>query len=167
MNELIARFADIMKDECALHERLLRLSLDKRGAVEEESLQKLDGIVREEQMLLARQQAMEKQRLACVEEFCALTGTPAQEVTMLSFEQAAGDPDRRKELRAAAEKLKDTLNQLKKNNDINSRMIEGRLEYIQYMVGSVSALQESQVYSPKGTEQPRSGQSAKLYDKKV
>lgn len=167
MNELIVRFAAIMKEECALHERLLQLSLDKREAVAEDSLPKLDAIVREEQMLIAKQQAAEKQRLACVKEMSGLTGRQAEDITMLTFAEAATDASQKKELRILAEKLSDTLNQLRKNNDINNKMIEGRLEYIQYMIGSVAALQEGGVYSGKGTEQPRAGQAAKLYDKKV
>jgi flagellar biosynthesis/type III secretory pathway chaperone len=167
MNELIARFAEIMRDESDLQQRLLQLSLDKREAVTEDSLSKLDAIVREEQMLIARQQAAERQRLACVEELSALTGKPVEDITMLTFAEAAEDPSCQKELRTLAEKMIDTLNQLQKNNDINKKMIEGRLEYLQYMVGSVSALQESSVYSQQGTEKPRTGQAAKLYDKKV
>lgn len=169
MNELLARFAEVMREECAIHEELLRLSLAKREAVIEDSLSKLDAIVREEQMLIAKQRETEKNRMACVEKLCGLTGRPLEEITMLTFAELAPSVQGgvRDELRAMAEKLSETLNQLKKNNDINSKMIEGRLEYIQCMVSAASAIQESSVYSARGTETQRSGQTPRLYDKKV
>ena len=166
MSDLISRFMDVMRDEYVLHEELLRLSEEKREAIVEGSLPKLDGIVREEQMRIAKQREMEKRRIACVEELARLTGKPVGEITMLTFTEQA-EPEQGGQLRQLAEKLSDTLNKLKKNNDINIRMIEGRLEYIQCMVSSVSALQESNVYSARGTEQKRQEQAAKLYDKKV
>lgn len=166
MNELIAKFAQIMDEECALYEELLQLSREKQEAVTEQSLSKLDHIVREEQMRLAKQQGLEKRRVACVSELSKLTGQPVGDITMLTFAEAA-PPEQKGNLRALAEKLSDTLNHLKKNNDINSRMLESRLEYIQCMLSSASAMQESGVYTPKGTESPQAGKAAKLYDKKV
>ncbi|MDR1736333.1 MAG: flagellar protein FlgN [Oscillospiraceae bacterium] len=166
MKELVARFAEVMRETYAVHGELLGLSEGKKSAILDKNIASLDGIVRKEQLLIARQKDLERRRLACVEEFSQRTGERPENITMLVFAEHA-EPEQAQDLRALAEKLMETLNKLRKSNDINNKMIQGRLEFINCMIDSISSLQETSVYSAKGLEAGRGGKAAKLYDKKV
>lgn len=166
MKELVTRFEEIMREEYALHEELLGFSEKKRDAIVAGSLPQLDLIVREEQMRIARQATLERRRVACVEELSNQTGKPLTEITMLTFAGLAGE-EQSGSLRELAEKLSAVLHKLKRNNDINSRMIQGRLEYIHCMVDSAAQTQDPRGYSARGADIPRTEQGAKFYDKRV
>lgn len=167
MKELVTRFEEVMREECALHEELLGFSEKKRDAIVAGSLPQLELIVREEQIRIARQQMLEKRRIACIDELSKQTGTPSEDITMLTFAGLAG-PEQQNKLRELAEKLSAVLNALKKNNDINSRMIQGRLEYIHCMMDSVAQTESAPTgYSSRGADIPRVQQGAKFYDKRV
>ena len=167
MQELITRFLSVMRSEYDIHEALLRLSAEKREAIVGSAVSDLDKIVRQEQVLLSQLGALEKRRILCAETLAKTLDVPPADVTMQSFIDRS-DGTEKGELADLKEKLQDLFKELKKKNDINSKLIQSKLEYIQGMIGFAGGIDEPDAYNAQGkdlTYKPPKGKN--LYDKKA
>ena len=149
-----------------VQQRLLELSREKQQTVMESRVPELDKIVREEQALIARQTELERRRVTLVRQLTAELGLTGADLTLAALAAALPEPERRT-LAALGEKLGQTLNALKKNNDINSKLLSGRLEALKLLIDSSSSQRDSNFYGAHGEDVRQPGRKISLYDRSV
>jgi flagellar biosynthesis/type III secretory pathway chaperone len=136
--------ADILSEEKAVYTELLKLSEEKRLAVFERDVQRLDAVVRREQSAIIDLNHWEKQRLVCMDapnnDRLARGQGPSDAPTLLFFADKAPPPERER-LLALHEELSGLLRELSKRNAENKALIESRLEYVQFAVDALTAEQ--------------------------
>jgi hypothetical protein len=141
----------------------LELAEEKRAAVYEKSIERLDAVVRREQAAAARLNHWEKQRLACMDG----PEGPSDPPTLLFF---AGQAPREEgeRLRALHGELGGLLRRLSQRNAEDKALIESKLEYVRFVLDALNAEQTAGLYGSRyGTASPDSGLVQKtVFDQK-
>lgn len=165
LEDLILRFTGILSEEKDVHAELLELSKQKKEAILNNSVSELDKIVSREQALVSRVTQWEKARQRCVDELSVRTGRLASQIDFRSFCDAAS-PNLRGRLEELHTQMRQQLEELRKVNDINKKMIESRLDYVNFAIDAMTG-GGSQAYGSTGSDAPKPKQSSRIYDKKV
>jgi flagellar biosynthesis/type III secretory pathway chaperone len=138
------RLADILSEEKAVYTELLELSEEKRAAVFDRDVQRLDAVVRREQSAVTELSHWEKQRLMCMDapgnDQLIQGQGPSDAPTLLFFADKAPAGERARLLQLH-EELSGLLRELSKRNAENKNLIESRLEYVQFAVDALTAEQ--------------------------
>ena len=157
------RLIGVLTETKAVYAELLELADEKRAAVYEKSIERLDAAVRKEQAAAARLNHWEKQRLACMDVPEGSSDPP----TLLFFAGQAPreEGERLSELHG---ELSGLLRELSKRNAENKALIESRLEYVRFALDALNAEQTAGLYGSRyGTAPPDSGLVQKtIFDKK-
>ncbi|MCL2747419.1 MAG: flagellar protein FlgN [Oscillospiraceae bacterium] len=131
MQQSMDRFCEALSAEREVHRELLRLSARKRDAITSNDVSSLDKIVKNEETLLSRLGHWEKVRKACVVDLAKEVGRPAGEIVLKDFFEFC--TERQKEqLSDLHTELGALLEKQITINEINKRLIESRLEYINF-----------------------------------
>jgi flagellar biosynthesis/type III secretory pathway chaperone len=159
------RLADILSEVKAVYTELLELSEEKREAVFERDVQRLDAVVRQEQAAVTNLNHWEKQRLVCMDapgnDQLVRGQSPSDAPTLLFFADNAPDGERER-LHTLHGELSGLLRELTKRNAENKALIESRLEYVQFAVDALTAEQTAGLYgSGYGRTPPESGMERK------
>ncbi len=167
MNEIVSRLIEILTLEMGVNEALLRLSTTKREAIVGNAVSNLDKIVREEQALTSKLADLEKQRLqSCTAKFAAKAYRIPSSVTISDFIKV-GSPEQAKEITKLQEQMGQLIANLQKENDLNSKLINSRLEYINAMVSSMDVGQPSNMYGSGGNNSQDRRPKTHIFDSKV
>lgn len=132
MSQLITRFYDVMREIYDSYSELAELAEKKTATIGDKNVDTLDAIVRQEQGAVVRLSHWEKQRLQCAEEMASMTGRTPADVTFLFFAEQAGDSELATNLRELHGKLLDVTNKLSLLNNVNKKLLEGKLEYTRF-----------------------------------
>jgi flagellar biosynthesis/type III secretory pathway chaperone len=157
------RLIVILSEEKAIYEELLECAGEKRDAVYERHLERLDAVVRREQAVVARLDHWEKQRLACMD---APEGSSDSPTLLFFADQApAGEGDA---LRALHGELSELLRELMQKNAENRTLLESRLEYARFAIDALNVEQTAGLYGSRyGSTPPDSGLVQRtIFDKK-
>lgn len=136
------RLIAALREETIIYSELLEMSGEKRDAIFQKNVDRLDAVVRREQGAAANLAHWEKQRLASMDAPASPSGSPA-----LLFYAEQAPPEERKELLALHEELSEIIRKLQKANTENKALIESRLEYVRFALDVLTADQTSGVYS--------------------
>ena len=153
------RLADILSEEKAIYSELLELSGEKRLAVFEKDVRKLDAVVRREQAAVTNLNHLEKQRLVCMDApGNGQLGQGSSDAPTLLFYADKAPPEEGDVLRTLHKELNEILRELSRRNMENKTLIESRLEYVTFVVDALTAEQTAGLYgSGYGKMQPDSG----------
>ncbi|MCL2002597.1 MAG: flagellar protein FlgN [Oscillospiraceae bacterium] len=157
------RLISVLSEEKAIYEELLACSDEKRNAVYEGQLERLDAVVRKEQAAAARLEHWEKQRLACMDAPEGSSDSP----TLLFFATLAPGGEG-EALRALHGELSELLRDLQAKNAENKVLLESRLDYAKFAIDALHTEQSGGLYGSRyGSEPPGSGlEERRLFDKK-
>jgi flagellar biosynthesis/type III secretory pathway chaperone len=143
------RLADILSEEKAVYTELLELSEEKRLAVFDRDVQRLDAVVRREQSAVTDLNHWEKQRLVCMDapgNDQLVLGQGSSDAPTLLFYADKAPPEEGNILRTLHKELNEILAKLSKRNAENKALIESRLEYVQFAVDALTAEQTAGLY---------------------
>jgi flagellar biosynthesis/type III secretory pathway chaperone len=168
MGQLLERFYETLSAEREVHKELLTLSTQKKEAIIQNDIPSLDRIVKGEEILLSRLNQWEKKRKDCVQTIASQVGRPAQEIVWQDF-LPAGDSAQRERLMTLHRDLKSLLEEQIAVNDINKRLIESRLEYIDYSLETIAGEGQGayQTYGGGGQGSGRPARKTSIIDQKV
>ena len=168
MRQLMDRFCDTLSAEREVHRELLTLSAKKKEAITKNDVTSLDRIVRGEEVLLSRLSHWEKKRKECVQTLSGKVGRPEEEVVIQDFFPLC-EPDQKDRLSSLFRELTTLLEKQIAVNEINKRLIESRLEYINYSLETVAGngLDAYHTYGGGGLENDRLSRKTSIIDQKV
>jgi flagellar biosynthesis/type III secretory pathway chaperone len=163
------RLITILSEEKAVYEELLEFSEEKREAVYERHLERLDAVVRREQAAAAKLDHWERQRFACMDApngQLALGPEPSESLTLLSYADLAPAAEG-EALRALHGELSVLLRELQKRNAENKALIESRLEYARFAIDALNVESTAGLYGSRyGSTPPESGMvERRLFDR--
>jgi flagellar biosynthesis/type III secretory pathway chaperone len=157
------RLIGALTEEKTVYTELLELADEKRAAVFEKSIERLDAVVRKEQAAVVRLNHWEKQRLASMD---VPEGSSDPPTLLFCIGQAPAEEGER--LSALHGELNTLLRELSKRNAENKALVESRLEYVQFALDALNAEQSAGLYGSRyGTTPPDSGMIPKTtFDRK-
>ena len=161
MSEMLRSLLSLLEQEHEIYCYLLKSSDSKRKAIVEGNVDELDRIVSEEERMLETIGILENQREELVAAKSATLGIAPEELTLDRW------PTDDELLKTALEKqtaLRGTLSELDRNNQINARLIEVHLEYIDYLFEAATSTTETTAYAADGTVEARKNQASNLFD---
>jgi len=168
VQQVLTQFADTLSAQREVHMELLSLSEQKKDAITKNDVPSLDRIVKGEEVLLSRLNQWEHKRRECVRELAGQVGRPVGEVVLRDFLPLC-DTDQRERLETLHTELTSLLKRQIAVNDINKRLIESRLEYINYSLETASDAGQSafHTYGEEGREFGRPERKTSFIDQKV
>ncbi len=155
-----------MRFEKAVYEEVVSLSAKKSEAIAGGQIDILNEIVRDEQTCLVKIHDLERRREAISGKFSELCGKPAKEITMRDIIEVAPESGRGA-LQALHAELSDVLSRQSELNDINRRLIESKLEYINFSLDVMTSNGNTGTYSQAGSESASRRQKVNIIDQKA
>jgi flagellar biosynthesis/type III secretory pathway chaperone len=144
MEELL----NILQKELNIYEQLLKISKSKTDIIKEGRTSELDTFVKQEEIFIADIIEFEKKRLNLVKNICKGLGLNRETISISELSQHVAQKE---ELLEFKEKITKTLKDLKKSNDLNSKLVKNSLEYINFAVNLATGASESSLtYEQKG-----------------
>ena len=167
MQPLMDRFCDTLSAEREVHKELLTLSAQKKEAITKNDVPSLDRIVRGEEVLLSRLNHWEKRRKECVRGIAARVDRPASEIILQDFLPLCNDSQRER-LTELHREMTTLLEKQIAVNELNKRLIESRLEYIDFSLDTMAGTGEGayQTYDG-GRDLDRPTHKINIIDQKV
>lgn len=150
---------DVLAAMLPLYQRLLVLGEKKRDVLAEGDVAALQDIVREEEKLVYVVGSLERRRAALQAALSSPAATLSEwAVTLTGPAQVRAQ--------ALARDLGNTLTQLRRLNEINTRLVEHSLRFVNYSLSLLTRLATPPVYGP-GANTPATGPAQGLIDRKI
>jgi len=158
---------DILTDEYGYYKDLVELSKSKKDIIIEGKVAELDKIVKLEQNMIFNIGQLERKREEEVSKLCKALDIESTQVTITDLVNVL-QPELKNRLEDIQSKLNETFSELKAVNDINGKLIEQSLEYIDYSINLVagSGMETGSLY--EDIDKNKGKQSKKnIFDAKV
>lgn len=160
------RIISTLEDEDKIYKKLLSLSIKKKDHIIEGRISELDQIVQIESSIILEISKLEDEREAAIDALAADHELLRENLTVSYICDEVKD-ERCSILKEVTQSISDTLSKLKEVNDINGKLIEQSLEYINFSVNLITNSLEPHngVYEAKTGEDK--GEKHSLFDAKV
>lgn len=139
----LQKLALLLNKQSDVQSKLLELEKNKTKVLVEGNIDRLDDLLRQEQPLVLTSVSLEKQR----EELLAKTGN--LDLTLRQIVEKY-DPENKYLLRNKFEDLADILQQLKKINNMNTKILNSRLSVIGQCLSLLGLRQDNLTYNKDG-----------------
>lgn len=117
----------------AEHRAMLQWAEAKRSAIVDNNVDELVSIMTHESRVLKRIEQLEEERVEVCQAFLREKGIKSRlNLTITELSRLVFDPGEKQRLADMQHKLNDTLNELKRVNDLNQKLIEQSLAFLDY-----------------------------------
>lgn len=147
------------------HQAMLTSGESKRTAIVENDIETLIGIMNQESKIIKQISALEERRLAACQTFLQEKGIKSvlnlnlTELTRLVF-----DPEEKAALKQVQSALSWTLQELKRLNDLNQKLIEQSLSYVNYSIDVIGVSPEQETTYKPPTDKPSGYKGPGFFD---
>lgn len=118
-------------------EKLLSVEKEKTTVLEQGDMEKLNALINEEQALAMECQSAEKQRI----ELCTRIGVESMSELYEKF------PDKKEVISSIHSKLTETVNEIKKVNAVNTKLLDTRLKIVKFISAQMGVSAEEKTYT--------------------
>ena len=140
MASILERLVEVLDEECKYYERLLALSGRKTPVIMKRDLVELAGITEEEQSVVNRISAIDKQRESIMLEIAGVLGEKANGMKLTDLVRMLDKrPKEQKSLAIQRDKLKNISENVQRVNDQNQILLQSSLEMVQYEMNIMQA----------------------------
>lgn len=142
MQQTMERIADILEEELAIYEELVEISRRLTDVIINGEIEELDEILNMQQTMIMSLGRLEEERAGAASELWR------DDLVMTEIiEKAEGDlADRLEKL---FEDLLDVVEEQKRLNDINSKLIKTNLEYVEFTLGTLTGNKPVHLFDEK------------------
>lgn len=157
MENNIDKLISILREQLKFNEILLNMSIEKEGYIKEHDIKKLNALVFEEQNIVKKIIFLEKQRGVCVNSIQKESKREGKDMSLIEIIENIGG-DKKDEVLIVSKNLRTVLDQLKNQNDLNNKLIEISLEYVDLNINILKSVVDSgpKTYG-KGAYESKSG----------
>ncbi|MDL2273049.1 flagellar protein FlgN [Oscillospiraceae bacterium OttesenSCG-928-G22] len=166
VNGLITKLVELLSRERDLYREILELSKKKQDVVASGNIEELDEVVKKEQLLLVRLGDLERKRKGAIEEIAAAI-SKAPDDLVLSDLLPHCSAEQKAEIETVQSELQETLREQIELNEINHKLINSKLQYINFTIDMMSGGQATNNYGASGKEQGKDGRSINIIDHKA
>ncbi|HEU4964907.1 MAG TPA: flagellar protein FlgN [Bacilli bacterium] len=150
------------------HEQLLTLANRKKDILIKGDMQALNDLVKEELGCVQRVERLEGERLGAGRLLAARLGLAVDQLTAERVIALASDEAEATQMQALTERLRSTVNELQKQNDLNKQLIEQSLQFVRLSVDLLSESPLVPTYGGTGaTNEPYSTGKTSYFDSKA
>ena len=140
MASLMENIVEVLEQENKEYQTLIKLSEEKTPVIIKGDLENLNRITEAEQVIVERIQKLEKDRIRTMKDI--------SEVTNFKEDIKLGDlitmmdkhPEEQKRLRDLHDRLKETMNRMKRVNEQNRDLLQNSLEMVQFEMNLLQSL---------------------------
>lgn len=161
----IQRLIDALNQLVDVHQTMLASGQAKKEAIMKDDIESLIQIMNQESRMMKRIAALEEERVAACQVFLQEKGIKsALNLTITELARLVFDPEEKKALLHTQKALSKTLNELKFINDLNQKLIEQSLAFVNYSMDLLGAspMQEA-TYKPP-TDKPTGSKGPGFFD---
>lgn len=147
MASLIDELIDTLEKENAAYQDLLKLSVEKTDIIVKGNVEALHHIVEQEEILITNMvQPLEKKRQECTKDISIVISRKTETLTLTRLtELMAGQPEVQKKLHSIHERLKDTMQEMKRVNEMNQGLLQESLELVQFDMNLLNGLKQAPI----------------------
>jgi flagellar biosynthesis/type III secretory pathway chaperone len=131
---MLSPFINTLEELNAIHAQLVQAAERKKSILVQGDIDALSKLIQEESKLVRQLGKLEEERVFQMNQYLARRGIQAEEMTLTQFLSVIPSSVEREEVRALAEKLQSTISQLKENNELNSKLIQDSLSYVNHSI---------------------------------
>jgi flagellar biosynthesis/type III secretory pathway chaperone len=121
-----------LEELIAIQEQLVKVSLKKKDIVIANDIEQLSQQMAEESKLVRKMGKLEEERMFQVKDYVRRQGITADEMTLSQLLSIIPSKEGKEEIQSLADKLQKTMAQLQQHNDLNSKLIQDSLDYINH-----------------------------------
>lgn len=171
MASLMETIIDVLIKEEAEYQLLVELSSKKTPIIIKGDIDGLNKITEEEQDIVSRVQKYEKVRMQTMKDIADVTNHRGEDLKLTDLiDMMSKRPEEQAKLREIHDKLKTTLNNMKRVNDQNRELLKNSLEMVEFEIN----LLQSARRAPETADYNRGayntgavmGSGTKLFDSK-
>ncbi len=140
-SEKINELMDILEREIRIYEELLKVSKDKTEIIAKGKITELDNITKIEQALILNMGKLEAFREKIVNDLSKELRTNPWDLTISELFRYL-DKDQTQRFEAYKTKLLSTISEIKTINELNSKLIQNSIDYINFSVNVLSSVPE-------------------------
>jgi len=133
MREMLAELCELLRQQKAVLEDMLKLSEEERQIIIDGNSEKLEEIIRQELKTLSKLGQIEKKRTALHKGIAEEFKVPEAELTVTAIAERA-DPDESEIIVKLQKELTDIIRRHTEINNENRQLIEAQLEYSETML---------------------------------
>lgn len=151
MNRHFNKILDILSQQTALYDELRRIGEEKQEAIISNDIEGLEAITKREQGFVKTIMSLENERMQSLDNYCKEKNI----VKADTINELMGHFDEleRRQFNQSREKLIDVIADLNEVNELNSKLLEQSLDYINLSIGLVSSYGlEDAGYDKKATD---------------
>lgn len=146
MAGLIEVLMDTLEKEIERYEELLEMSREKTGIIIKGDLEILQDMIEKEQDVVGMIQNLEKKRIETVTDIGNVINCPSKDLTITKLiELMANQPETKDRLEKIHDKLKNTITQMIKVNDMNKGLLQESLEMVEFEMNLLRSLRQAPV----------------------
>lgn len=134
----ISELLEILEKEANVYSDILDISKNKTNVVVEGKVAELESIVKLEQSLIMKLRKLEDHREKLIGSISAEIGAHPSKMTVSELANLLGS-EQSERLKNAQNSLKGTIDRLQNTNELNSRLINNSLEYIEFSINLLTA----------------------------
>lgn len=165
-DQAVLELIDILDRQREFYQKLLEIAKAKQPVLVKGDLAKLEEFTKQEEQIVVQVGKLEEQRSRVHQALANHFHFPEPEIT-LSEIAAKVSAELSDKLSQVGDGLKDTLNELKDVNNLNSVLIKQSLDYIEFTVNLITSMGETPSYPEKPGESNREQPRARIFDQKV
>lgn len=157
---------EVLDQQISLYESILSLAKKKKDVIVEGKVAELDNFIKMEQALVMRVGKLEQQREKIATEIAQSIGINNESFTMTEIAESL-DHYQQNKFKQYQQNFSKILEELKGANQLNSKLIEQSLEYIEFSINVMAGSQaQSNEYENKGNTLKKQSTN-RLFDVKL
>lgn len=155
-----------LEKENSIYEKLLSISKEKKDIIIDGKINELDSIIKMEGNLIMEISKLEDEREKAVNDLAKELGCNREELSISYLCNKVVDK-RVAHLNKISDSIGNTLEELKEINDLNGKLIEQSLEFINFSINLVADVMEGQKVVYEGKKEANGENNVRLFDAKV
>ncbi len=140
MASLMENIIEVLEKENAEYRTLIRLSEEKTPIIIKGDLENLNRITEAEQVIVARIQKLEKERMSTMADIAEVTNFKADIKLGDLITMMDKHPEEQKKLQDLHDRLKETMRRMKQVNEQNRDLLQDSLEMVQFEMNLLQSL---------------------------
>ncbi|MBR3518310.1 MAG: flagellar protein FlgN [Lachnospiraceae bacterium] len=140
MASLMENIVEVLEKENAEYQTLIKLSEEKTPIIIKGDLENLNRITEAEQVIVARIQKLEKERMSTMKDISEVTNFKADIKLGDLITMMDKHPEEQKKLKDLHDRLKETMNRMKRVNEQNRDLLQNSLEMVQFEMNLLQSL---------------------------
>ena len=132
MAGLIDGLIDILCEQNELYTQLLEFSKEKKDMLIKNDIDSLQKINSSESIIVGKSQRLERSRISIMRDIASVLNQSGDDLTVSELSALIEGQPEHKDLVIAGDSLRETVEDLKKSNDLNRVLIQNSLDYVEF-----------------------------------